>query len=166
MVRRNCVLKTSTAFAAMFTGALGISVFLAVPSSAHRLDWPLSGGQLRNVEAVGFPPTVAPTHRSLADVVESVRPTVVSVTAQFTQTIHMDVPFGHSHELDPSSGDNGSGGRLERLVNAKGTGFFISPDGYVVTVEPDGRSFDRRWNELQGTGGRERSGKKYRPAQD
>jgi serine protease Do len=129
MIHKTCVLKTSTAIAGMFAGALGFSVFLAVPASAHGIDWLLPGGQPRNVDAV----RLAQTHRSLADIVESVRPSVVSVTVQFAQSIHMDVPFGHSHEFYPSSSDNGSGGRVERLVEAKGTGFFISPDGYVVT---------------------------------
>jgi serine protease Do len=35
--------------------------------------------------------------------------------------------------MRPRNSDKGLGGRPERLVNAKGTGFFISPDGYVVT---------------------------------
>jgi serine protease Do len=132
MARKNYVLKTSTAVAAMFAGALGVSVFLAIPSSAHRLGWLSQGGQPHYVEAVGFS-SVAQADRSLADVVDSVRPSVVSVSVQFTQTVHMGSPFGHAHEFDPSSSDIGSRGRLERVVNAKGTGFFISPDGYVVT---------------------------------
>jgi serine protease Do len=133
MVSRNCVFKTSTAIAAMFAGALVVSLFPVVPSSAHQVGWLIPGGQPRNVEAVGFSSMVAQADQSLADVVASVRPSVVSVTAQFTQALQIGTPFGHSHEFGPSSSDNGSGGRLERLVNAKGTGFFISPDGYVVT---------------------------------
>jgi serine protease Do len=45
----------------------------------------------------------------------------------------MGTPFGRPHEFDPSNSDKARGGRLERLVSSKGTGFFISPDGYVVT---------------------------------
>jgi serine protease Do len=127
MARRNCVLKTSSAIATMFAGAVGVSVFLAVPSSAH--SWQLPDGQPRNV----FYSTVPQAHRSLADIVASVRSSVVSVTAQFTQALTMGATFGHSHKFDRSNSDNGPGGRLERLVNAKGTGFFISPNGYVVT---------------------------------
>jgi serine protease Do len=132
MCGRYSALKTSTAIAAMFASALGVSASLAVPSSAQQLGGLLPGGQLRNVEAVGFS-SVAHADRSLADVVDSVRPSVVSVSVQFTQAVHMGSQFGHAHEFDPSSSDNGSGGRLERLVNAKGTGFFISQDGYVGT---------------------------------
>jgi serine protease Do len=127
------VFKTSTSITARFAAALGVSVFLAVPSSAHQLGWLLPNAQPRKIEAVGFSSTEAQADRSLADLVASVRSSVVSVTAQFTQAFRMGTPFGHSHEFDPSNSDKDPGRRLERLVSSKGTGFFISPDGYVVT---------------------------------
>jgi hypothetical protein len=64
MVRKNCALKTSAAIAAIFVGAVGFSVFLATPSSAHRLGWLPASGESRNLEAVGFSSRVLQADRS------------------------------------------------------------------------------------------------------
>jgi S1-C subfamily serine protease len=71
--------------------------------------------------------------RGLADVVSAVKPTVVSVTSHYTETAHSGRAAHGRPEFDPREHSNPAAGHFERLVTSKGTGFFISPDGYVVT---------------------------------
>ena len=82
---------------------------------------------------------------SFADVVEKVKPAVVSVRVKAraagasnsgTQGDQLDdLPQGHPLErfFKREQGKRGQGGSPERFAQSQGSGFFISADGYIVT---------------------------------
>ncbi len=78
------------------------------------------------------PPAGAPM--SFADLIEQVSPAVVSIETKG----HMKLPtlslpgFDFGQGGDGSDDDSASGGKSQEVRGA-GSGFFISPDGYVVT---------------------------------
>src|SRR5262245_49660826 len=74
---------------------------------------------------------------SFADVVDAVRPAVVGVQTKTSGTSEESSGAGTSHDrlLRPFDTPHvaPSGARRPRVVTSQGSGFFISPDGYLVT---------------------------------
>ncbi len=111
-------------------GALGLA--FAVPNGA---------GVLRTEPAYAQDANRAPA--SFADVAEKVRPAVVSV---FTKGTVVEEPDGRNYQIPELPKDHPfhdffdqfrknfpNGQPQHRLERAQGSGFLISPDGYVVT---------------------------------
>ena len=74
---------------------------------------------------------------SFADVVDAVRPAVVGVQTKTSGTSEESSGAGTSHDrlLRPFDTPHvaPSGAKRPRVVTSQGSGFFISPDGYLVT---------------------------------
>ena len=122
-VRRKA-LASVAAIAIVASGALGATLFEGYPAHAQA------------------PITVSPQAQapaSFADVVDTVKPAVVSVKVNIEQAVSDEDAQGDQipPQLRQFFGDRGqeSGSRRpqRRRGQAQGSGFFVSPDGYVVT---------------------------------
>jgi serine protease Do len=130
MVPGTSVLKTSTVVVGVLA-VIGFSAFQAVPSVHNRLGWLIPDGTAADAtdtsEALR-----RPAGGGLADVVALVKPAVVSVTSRFTEA-DPDIPSGAgSRQIEARDRVTPETSR-PRAVTSSGAGFFISPDGYVVT---------------------------------
>jgi serine protease Do len=134
------------------TGAVTGLTVAVVAAAGVGMQWPAAMAQTRpqlTKAAVFAPPPGAPM--SFADIFEKVSPAVVSINV----TTHVDLskfrgqggddedgsPFPFQFRVPPRGGQGGQGGKdapsgkkqLGPELQASGSGFFISTDGYIVT---------------------------------
>jgi serine protease Do len=106
--------------------------------------------QLQNAAQIVVPQTVQP-HAGFADLVEAVKPAVVSILVEAQESPRVmrrgggefnfnfpDLPEGHPFQdffdqFGPRGGNRGGEAPAPRQFMAAGSGFVISADGYVVT---------------------------------
>jgi serine protease Do len=142
--RRRLTLVSSVAALALMAFA-GFEAGVAIPSLpafAQTAQAPLQGS------AVGAPAALAPV--SFADLVQKVKPAVISVKVKIVEGDAQPMAFGGGrgelpfpnlppdHPMNrlfgPFGQDGWSGGQApKRFGEALGSGFFISADGYAVT---------------------------------
>ncbi|MFI5015099.1 MAG: Do family serine endopeptidase [Hyphomicrobiales bacterium] len=138
--RRRLTLASGVAALALMAFA-GFEAGLAIPSlpaHAETTQAPLQGS------AIGAPAALAPV--SFADLVQKVKPAVISVKVKIIDQNPQPMAFGGSGGSDeplpglppglfgPFGQDGRPGGQApKRFGEALGSGFFISADGYAVT---------------------------------
>jgi len=136
-------------FRTLLSSVAAIGLFAAIGSAACATETQASG---RDVSQSGLV-RVSPPTTSFADLIERVAPAVVSIdvelaaSKQDAEFSHMQgspfqfSPFGGNGEQgeDPSARPGGpdqapgANGPARPKLRATGSGFFISPDGYIVT---------------------------------
>ncbi len=70
---------------------------------------------------------------SFADMVDKLQPAVVNISTTQKVTIQQNNPFAGTPFGDLFGGDSGNGAPVTREGQSLGSGFLISPDGYIVT---------------------------------
>ena len=147
MASRKTGLILGVALAGVAAAAMAGSGARWAPQDASAATHPL---QLTHVSTAGMfaPPPDAPL--SFADIFQKVSPAVVSINVtervNVSRGIHVpglpfnvvpNTPPGGDDGDDDSDGDNSGGGGADHSgttkAEASGSGFFISPDGYIVT---------------------------------
>ncbi len=152
----NGILKGARRWAGASALALAVAVPVVVGYSAFNHSvFAQSGVAATKVAEITVPSAPANAPSSFADLVAAVKPAVVSITVEGSQTVSNgsrlgeqyyfnfpDLPqdnplrkffdqFGENGPMGPN-GRNGAG-PLTRKFEAAGSGFIISSDGYVVT---------------------------------
>jgi serine protease Do len=126
--------------AGSLAGPVATSAFDANQSSAaHRIGWLLPPAESQG-------PVAIPVRRNigLANLVEAVKPAVISVTARHVEVDRLISPrpavgndeFSEGRaRTNPMAGNRADEGRARagKIIVSRGAGFFISADGYVVT---------------------------------
>ena len=143
--RRRLTLVSGVAALALMAFA-GFEAGIAVPSLPAHAE---TTQALLQGSAIGSPAALAPV--SFADLVEKVKPAVISVKVKILEQDAQPMAFGGSggddelpfpnlprnhplNRLFGPFGQGGSGGQTpKRFGEALGSGFFISADGYAVT---------------------------------
>lgn len=134
------ILTTGSTFALIVAGSAGISTFGVPPLALERIapilragNWPRGAADESARYSLSWAGERPDHARSgpeakdrLADVVDSVKPAVVSVTAKYLDRADAD----DSRLLLEG---NDRTGESRKLIISRGTGFLVSPDGYVVT---------------------------------
>ncbi|MBV9114793.1 MAG: Do family serine endopeptidase [Hyphomicrobiales bacterium] len=145
--RRRLTLVSGVAALALvaFTGLEAGVAVPTLPAHAETTQAPLQGS------AIGTPAALAPV--SFADLVQKVKPAVISVKVKIVEQDAQPMAFGNkggsndelpfpnlppNHPLNRLFGPFGQNGLPDgqapkRFGEALGSGFFISPDGYAVT---------------------------------
>jgi len=147
--RRRLTLASGVAALALmaFAGFEAGIAFPSMPAFAETTQVPLQGS------AIGTPAILAPV--SFADLVQKVKPAVVSVKVKIVEQDAQQMAFGGdngggdlpfpnlppNHPMNRLFGPNGQNGQngmpgarpQKRFGEALGSGFFISADGYAVT---------------------------------
>ena len=136
--------------------ALALLVGIGGVSTAYVMTGQTATAQVQNAAQIVVPPTVQP-QAGFADLVEAVKPAVVSILVEAEESPRAtrrgggggrefnfnfpDLPEGHPFRdfFDQFGGQFGPGGprggqeRPPRQFMAAGSGFVISADGYIVT---------------------------------
>ena len=127
---------TQVRYAYAITGAL----LLSGAAAAMTLDAPLAGQVAQNEPgtiAAAAPKAGAPM--SFADMVARLQPAVVNISTTQRVTVQQPTnpfsgtPFGDLFGQFNGGEQGGSGQPITREAQSLGSGFIISPDGYVVT---------------------------------
>ena len=127
---------TQVRYAYAITGAL----LLSGAAAAMTLDAPLAGQVAQNEPgtiAAAAPKAGAPM--SFADMVARLQPAVVNISTTQRVTVQQPTnpfsgtPFGDLFGQFNGGDQGGSGQPITREAQSLGSGFIISPDGYVVT---------------------------------
>ena len=124
---RNPILASAAIIALVTAGAFGEGALTAT-----------RGAQAAPVAPVVTADSPAQSTRSFAPLIERVKPAVVSVKVKLIQTGSWDGQFG---DLPPGirqffkqfGEQNGAQGNPPSITFGEGSGFFVSPDGYIVT---------------------------------
>ncbi len=127
--------RPSHVFAGAAAGA-GAALAAIAGVGHHLLPAPGPGGQLIKVSTGSVLPSAPGAPMSFADIFEKVSPAVVSINV----TSHADPAAMHRipgfenfpFDLTPRDQEDGDHPRSPKQLSA-GSGFFISPDGYIVT---------------------------------
>jgi serine protease Do len=121
--------------------AYGVAMALLLGGTAFSLATGQAGAQVAQNAPAAMPPRGAPM--SFADLSAKLQPAVVNISTKQRVPVRTQADpfeeffrrFGGPGGPDSGSGDSGSGGATPRTREAGslGSGFIISPDGYVVT---------------------------------
>ncbi|SFC43141.1 Do family serine endopeptidase [Devosia psychrophila] len=134
--------------------ALALLVGIGGVSTAYVMTGQVANAQVQNAAQIIVPADAQP-HAGFADLVEAVKPAVVSILVEAEESPEQvqgrggnfdfnfpDLPEGHPFkDFFNQFGDRGPGGRggatpeapAPRQFMAAGSGFVISADGYIVT---------------------------------
>jgi serine protease Do len=115
----------------------GISTAVLLAGSALTLTTGFpAGAQTAVNENLPAPASVprAGAPMSFADLTEQLQPAVVNISTKQRVTVNRRSPFaGTPFENFFGGGEGGNGGATTRQAQSLGSGFIISPDGYIVT---------------------------------
>jgi serine protease Do len=135
VAKRRVALLTSAALVA-------VAGFLAGPGyrSLHLPAW-TEAAHAQGASEAATPPTQRST--GFADLVQNVKPAVVSVRVRIEESANTASPSLGSQELTPGSPmqrffqqfgqQHGNLPQQKEIITGEGSGFFISRDGYIVT---------------------------------
>ncbi|UJW87877.1 Do family serine endopeptidase [Devosia sp. SL43] len=147
---RSSILKRTSRW--LGASALALLVGIGGVSTAFVMTGQAATAQIQPAAQIVVPPTAQP-HAGFADLVEAVKPAVVSILVEAVESPRNmqrggqefnfnfpDLPDGHPFQdfFDQFGGPGGPGGQggqeqRPREFMAAGSGFVISADGYVVT---------------------------------
>lgn len=114
----------------------GISTAVLLAGSALTLTTGFPAGAQTAVNEnlpapISIPRAGAPM--SFADLTEQLQPAVVNISTKQRVTVNRRSPFAGTPFENFFGGEGGSSGPTTRQAQSLGSGFIISPDGYIVT---------------------------------
>ena len=116
--------------------AYGVAMALLLGGTAFSLATGQAGAQVAQNAPAAMPPRGAPT--SFAELAAKLQPAVVNISTKQrvpvrTQTDPFEEFFRRFDPTIPPGGGGGGGPGRTREAGSLGSGFIISPDGYIVT---------------------------------
>lgn len=110
---------------ALLLGGAALSLTTGFPAGAQ-----VAQNDAQQMQTV-VPRAGAPA--TFADLTEQLQPAVVNISTRQRIRVANQNPFAGTPFADLFGGDQGDGGAQTREAQSLGSGFIISPDGYVVT---------------------------------